>query len=64
MPKRSDDEPVIFTYSSMRNIKFRGAEDSGYTWGDWREMSSGERDDAVQEYANQLVDVSVKDENE
>ena len=38
-----DDAPVIFKYSASCNISFRGEEDSGYTWGEWRELSEEER---------------------
>lgn len=56
----SDDSPVEITYSSSRNITFHGTDEIGYTWGEWREMSEAERDEAVQEYVNELVEVYVK----
>lgn len=65
MPKRfkhADDEPVLFSYSSNWNISFdnrHSPDESGYTWGDWRKMSQASRDEAVQDYLNELVEVYV-----
>lgn len=56
-----DNEPVIFGYGSSKNVTFSGSDESGYTKGEWREMSQKDRDDALQEWLNELVDVYVKD---
>lgn len=64
MPEHNDDDPVTVGYSSSRNISFEGKEQLGYTWGEWREMSEKEQDEAIQDYANDLIDVYVvKDES-
>lgn len=60
MPEHADTDPVTFSYSSPRNISFRGSDGVGYTWGEWREMTQEERDEALDEavYGN-LIDVSI-----
>lgn len=65
MTKHADDEPVMFGYSSGHNITFNnkdGRDESGYTWGEWRKMSDKDREDTLQEYLNELVDVFVQDD--
>lgn len=59
MPKHDDHEEVEVRYESSRNITFRGKGGLGYTWGEWREMSRKEQDEAVTEWLYSLVDVSV-----
>jgi hypothetical protein len=59
--KHEDDEPVMYGYSSSRNISMRGSdEELGVTWGEWREMSDKQRADAIQETVNELIDVWVE----
>jgi hypothetical protein len=65
MSKHNDDDPVLVSYSSSRNISFRGeGEELGYTWGEWRQMSFKEQNEAFDEYVyGNLIDIGV-DENE
>lgn len=66
MKEHEDDEPVVFGWAASSNIGFRGKDESGYTWGDWREMSVNEQDDAMTEFIwNELgVEIYVADEND
>jgi hypothetical protein len=59
MTTHEDDEPVIFSYSAMSNISFRGEEDSGYEWGEWREMSAREQNAAYSDFVFETLGVSV-----
>lgn len=63
MPKNldghADDDPVVFGYASTVNISFSGAIESGYTWGDWREMSEADKDAARQEFIYDTLGVEV-----
>ena len=64
MPKHADDDPVMVGYSSPRNISMTGKDELGYTWGEFREMSEKEQGEALQDFANELIDVYVvEDEN-
>ncbi len=57
---RADDEPVTFSFSSSRNIKFRGkGEELGVTWGEWRKMTPSQRDALLNETLWGLVELSV-----
>lgn len=60
----ADDDPVIFTYSASSNISFRGRLESGWTWGEWRELGSDEQDEAVVDFLFQHlgVDIGVEDD--
>lgn len=60
--KHDDADMVEVQYSSSRNITFHGKDDLGITWGDWREMSRADRDETVNEWLYELVDVSVVDD--
>jgi hypothetical protein len=60
----NDDAPVKFRYSAMNNISFRGTEDSGYTWGEWREMSEDEKREAFQEFLWGTLGVDVSEVEE
>lgn len=65
MPKHDDNDPVLVGYDSSRNVTFNGQhEELGYTWGDWREMTQKERDDTLEQYLWELVDVYVEDNEE
>lgn len=69
MAKHADEEPVMFGYAASCNISFRsqyGGQESGYTWGGWREMSDRERDEAYNEFVwNELgMEVYVEDDEE
>lgn len=69
MAKHADDEPVMFGYAASCNISFSspsGGEESGYTWGEWREMTDRERDEAFAEFVfNTLgVEVYVEDDED
>lgn len=59
MPKHTDDDPVIFTYSAMSNISFHGKRDSGYTWGEWREMNDREKAEAYNTFVYETLGVSI-----
>jgi hypothetical protein len=66
VPKHADDDPVLVSYSSTRNITFYQSHqpDLGYTWGEWREMTDSEQSEALNDYASNLVDIWVEeDEN-
>jgi hypothetical protein len=68
VPKHNDDDPVMVGYASSKNISFRNSsskgEELGVTWGEWREMTEKERDEVIEEYVNELVQVWVlEDEN-
>jgi hypothetical protein len=54
-----DGRPVIFEYSASSNISFRGSEDSGFTWGEWRQMSSHERQEAYIQFIYNNLGVEV-----
>jgi hypothetical protein len=54
-----DDEPVIFGYAASCNISFRGQEDSGYTRGQWREMTEIERQEAYEEFLYDNLGVEI-----
>lgn len=63
--KHADSDPVLFGYSSSRNVTFQsrgGGDDSCYTWGEWRAMSSAQQNEIVQEYVNDLVQVWVEED--
>lgn len=62
MTKHEDNDDVILGYASSANITFRGELYVGYTWGEWREMSQKEKDEAVDEVLYELVDVWVEDD--
>lgn len=62
MPKPHDNDPVMVSYSAMSNISFRGEDELGYTWGEWRQMDKPAQDEAVSEFLFQLVDVYVKED--
>ena len=67
MSKHNDDDPVLVEYSSFKNITFnnRGqADDLGYTWSEWRELTATERKDAIDEYLYNLVEVVIIDDEE
>lgn len=59
MPKHADDDPVIFDYSASCNISFRGSGDSGFTWGDWREMNDHEKQEAIDQFLFENLGLSV-----
>ena len=58
----ADKDQVKFGYESPRNVSFQGKDDSGYTKAQWREMSEDERNQALQDYLNELVDVYVDED--
>jgi hypothetical protein len=65
MPKHADDDPVMVGFSSSRDAQFNsrhGADELGYTWGDWRKMSADEQADAISGYLHDLVEVWVEDD--
>jgi hypothetical protein len=62
MRRNDDDAPVMLGYESSRNISFHGEEETGYTWGEWREMTTAERDEVIANVADELVDVYVQNE--
>lgn len=63
MMKHNDDDEVTVSYSSSRNISFHGEGESiGITWGDWREMSEKQRNEELDEFLYDLVDISVDDD--
>lgn len=64
MSKHADHDEVEVEYSSSSNISFHGKDSLGITWGDWREMSEKDRDDAVNEWLYNLVDVNVVDDED
>lgn len=55
----ADDDPVIFHYSASCNISFHGEDESGYTWGEWREMNDEERADAYNMFIFDTLGVEV-----
>lgn len=57
--KHADSDPVMFGYAASCNISFQGEEDSGYTWGDWREMSKKDKDEAYMEFIFNNLGVEV-----
>lgn len=61
----ADDDQVKVHYSSSRNINFRSrgaGEDLGITWGEWREMSPAEQGEALEDFVNSIVDVTVAED--
>lgn len=60
--KHNDDEPVMFGYAASCNISFRGSEDSGYTWWEWRQMNREERAEVLQEFLYDRLGVEVYEE--
>lgn len=66
MPRHSDDDPVLFGYSSDYSVGFedRHGDDRGVTWGEWRAMTATEQQAVMQEYVNELVEVFVVDGEE
>jgi hypothetical protein len=62
--KHDDDEPVMFGYASNRNISFHGQEESGFTWGEWRQMSRDQQLEAMTETVWELVDLYVEDDED
>ncbi|BAL87345.1 hypothetical protein AMIS_21250 [Actinoplanes missouriensis 431] len=65
MPKHADSDPVKVGYSSSRDAQFNsrnGADELGYTWGEWRAMSRDQQADALTEYVFTLVDVWVEED--
>lgn len=58
----NDADEVEVRYESSRNITFRGTDTLGITWGDWRQMSRDEQDEALTEWLFDLVDVGVVDD--
>lgn len=57
-PQPDDDEPMLWAYESSRNVTFKGEnEESGYTKGEWRQMSMEGQNAAAAEYLASLVDV-------
>jgi len=59
---KHDDDMVMVDYSSFTSISFHGTREVGYTWGEWRQMTDREQDDALAEFLFELVDVSVEDD--
>lgn len=56
----ADDDPVIFHYTASCNISsFHSKGDSGYTWGDWREMNDEERAEAYNMFIFDTLGVEV-----
>ena len=62
--RHADDDPVIFKYAASCNISFRGEEESGYTWGEWRGMSSDAKADAYAEFVWNSLGVEVYEDDE
>lgn len=65
VPKHADSDPVKVGYSSSRDAQFNsrnGADELGYTWGEWRAMSRDQQADALTEYVFTLVDVWVEED--
>lgn len=55
-----DSDPVTFSYASSANVTFHGTGyDTGYIWGDWREMSESEQQNVINELAHELIDISI-----
>ena len=55
-----DSDPVTVSYASSKNISFHGKGiETGYTWGDWREMSQADRDAAIDDVVWDLIEISV-----
>ncbi len=61
MPRHNDDDPVIFGYSAMASISFHGKRDSGFTWGEWREMNDREKDEAFNTFTYETLGVSISE---
>jgi hypothetical protein len=60
----ADTDPVILTYSSDRNISFHGTIETGYTWGEWRDMIATHRDEAIDDAVYNLIDITVVDDED
>lgn len=60
------EENMIFNYNSSRNITFRGTFDSGYTIGEWDEMTEEQRREAEMElfWSSDIVDFWMSEEAE
>lgn len=54
---KADDEEVVLGYASNQNITFRGEVYTGYTWGEWRQMTDQEKEDAYTELVWDLVEL-------
>jgi len=60
---RADHEPVTYEYASHKNITFHGKGlELGYNWGEWRQMSRAEQDDALTGALWELVDLRIEDD--
>lgn len=55
-------DTIKLRYSSPKSIAFNGVIDTGISREDWNEYDDATKDEVVQEFANELVDVSVVDE--
>jgi hypothetical protein len=55
----ADEDPVMFGYAASCNISFRGERESGYTWGQWREMSDKDKQEAYNDFIFDELGVEV-----
>lgn len=66
MSKHADDEEVLVSYASSRNVTMRShqPEGLGLTWGEWRELSPEGRREAMQEYTYSLIEIWIEDDED
>lgn len=60
------DENVIFNYASSRNISFHGAEDSGITLEEWRQLTLEEQTRELEDWlwGSEIVEIWATEEDE
>lgn len=64
MPRHNDNDPVVVSYEASSNITFHGTDEIGFTWEEWRELTSKEREQEIDEYLYQLVDLYIEDDED
>ena len=58
----ADPETVKLRYASNKNITFHGEIDTQISREDWDDYSEDTQRDVIQEFLNELVEISVVDE--
>lgn len=55
-------DTIKLRYSSSKNVTFNGVIDTGISAEEWAGYDDATKNEVVQEFANELVNVSVVDE--